>query len=225
MVAGKSLKESVSLVSRSYDRILRKQNKFRKEDVLSAYLNSFAHSLDPHSSYFSADALEDFEIQMSLSLEGIGATLTSEDGFTVVESLVKGGAADRSGKIFPKDKIIAVGQFKKGKSQAFENVMEWDLRDVVRIIRGKKGSRVNLKILRRSKGKAKHHIITLVRDKIKLEDEAARLTFSTKRSTESNESWALSIFPLFMLRARGIDPVPEMLKILLRKRKHPGSMA
>ena len=142
LITGKKLKESVGLVSRSYDRGLKKVEKIDQEEVLSQYLNAFAHSLDPHTSYFSADVLEDFEIQMSLSLEGIGATLTSEDGFTVVDSLVKGGAAERSGLIKTQDKIIAVGQFKQSRPEAFESVVEWDLRDVVRKIRGKKGSKV-----------------------------------------------------------------------------------
>ena len=180
LITGKKLEESTDLVLRSYERGYSKIEKFKKEDILSSYLNSFAHSLDPHTSYFSADMLEDFEIQMSLSLEGIGATLTPEDGFTVVDSLVKGGAAERSGKIFPKDKIIAVGQFEQGRPQAFENVVEWDLRDVVRLIRGKKGSKVRLKILRSAKGKTEHHTVTLVRDKIKLEDEAAQLSYVDK---------------------------------------------
>ena len=181
LITGKKEKEAAELVSRSYDRGLRRVEKFKTEDTFSSYLNSFAHSLDPHTSYFSSDVLEDFEISMSLSLEGIGATLTSEDGFTVVDSLVKGGAAERSGLIFSKDKIIAVGQFKKGRPQPFETVVEWDLRDVVRLIRGKKGSKVRLKILRREKGKMENHTVTLVRDKIKLEDEAAQLSYMEKQ--------------------------------------------
>jgi carboxyl-terminal processing protease len=180
LITGSNLKEAIKLVSRSYDRGLKNVKKYKNEDVLSGYLNSFAHSLDPHTSYFSADVLEDFEIQMSLSLEGIGATLTMEDGFTVVDSLVKGGAAERSGELQPKDKIIAVGQYKNGKPQELENVFEWELRDVVRKIRGPKGSQVQLKVLRKEAGKAKNLLIVLIRDEIKLEDEAAQISYVDK---------------------------------------------
>ena len=79
--------------------------------------------------------MKDFRIQMSLSLEGIGATLSSKDGFTVVEQLIPGGAAIKSGKLKPKDKIIAVAQGEDGKSV---NVMNWELREVVKLIRGKR---------------------------------------------------------------------------------------
>lgn len=216
LITGKKLKEAVELVSKSYDRSLRKLKKYKKTDVLVGYLNSFAHSLDPHTSYFSADALEDFEIQMSLSLEGIGATLTPEDGFTVVDSLVKGGAAERSGKIFPKDKIIAVGQFEKGRPQAFENVVEWDLRDVVRLIRGKKGTKVRLKILRQKKGKTEHHTVSLVRDKIKLEDEAARITYMNKEVNGVKRKVGIINLPSFYASSKGDRSSARDVKKLIR---------
>lgn len=217
LITGKKEKEAVELVAKSYDRGIRKLEKFKKEDVLSGYINSFARSLDPHTSYFSADALEDFEIQMSLSLEGIGATLTPEDGFTVVDSLVKGGAAERSGKIFPKDKIIAVGQFKKNRPQAFENVVEWDLRDVVRLIRGKKGTRVRLKILRTRKGKTEPHTVTLIRDKIKLEDEAAQLTFMEKENNGVKRKVGIINLPSFYASSKGDRSSARDVKNIIKK--------
>ncbi len=219
LITGKKLKKAVELVSKSYDRGIRNLKKYKKEDVLVGYLNSFAHSLDPHTSYFSADQLEDFEIQMSLSLEGIGATLTPEDGFTVVDSLVKGGAAERSGKIFPKDKIIAVGQFKNGRPQAFENVVEWDLRDVVRLIRGKKGTQVRLKILRTQKGKSDHHTVTLVRDKIKLEDEAAQLTYLNKEVNGVKRKVGIINLPSFYASSKGDRSSARDVKNLIKEAK------
>ncbi|MGE4133805.1 MAG: PDZ domain-containing protein, partial [Bdellovibrionales bacterium] len=114
------LEEAKQQIVRNYERALKRVQEFKKEDLLASYLDSFARSLDPHSSYLSADALEDFEIQMRLSLEGIGATLSSQDGFTVIEQLIPGGAADGSGKLKAKDRIIAVGQ---GKDGAFQNVI------------------------------------------------------------------------------------------------------
>ncbi len=219
LVTGKKIKEAIELVSKSYDRGIRKLEKYKSDDVLVGYLNSFAHSLDPHTSYFSADALEDFEIQMSLSLEGIGATLTPEDGFTVVDSLVKGGAADRSGKIFPKDKIIAVGQFKNERPQAFENVVEWDLRDVVRLIRGKKGTKVRLKILRTQKGKTDHVTVTLVRDQVKLEDEAAQLTYLNKEVNGVRRKVGLINLPSFYASSKGDRSSARDVKNLIKQAK------
>ena len=217
LITGKKLDEAIKLVSKSYDRGIRKLKKYKKDDVLVGYLNSFAHSLDPHTSYFSSDALEDFEIQMSLSLEGIGATLTPEDGFTVVDSLVKGGAAERSGKILPKDKIIAVGQFKNSRPQAFENVVEWDLRDVVRLIRGKKGTKVRLKILRTQKGKTEHHTVTLIRDKIKLEDEAAQLTYMNKEVNGVRRKVGIINLPSFYASSKGDRSSARDVKNLIKE--------
>lgn len=217
LITGKKLDESVKLVNESYDRGYRKLEKYKEEEVLSGYLNSFAHSLDPHTSYFSADALEDFEIQMSLSLEGIGATLTPEDGFTVVDSLVKGGAAEKSGKVFPKDKIIAVSQIKDGVAQPFENVVEWDLRDVVRLIRGKKGSQVRLKILRTQKGKTDNHTVTLVRDQIKLEDEAAQLTLMEKEINGVKRKIGLINLPSFYASSKGDRSSARDVKDIIKK--------
>lgn len=173
--------EAAQLVSRSYDRVVKKMEKLTEQEVFSRYLNAYARSLDPHTSYFSTEVLEDFEIQMRLELDGIGATLTNDDGFTKVETLVKGGAAERSGLMKNGDKIIEVGQMENGApSGAMENVIEWELRDVVRLIRGKKGTQVRLKVLRNEKGTNTHHLITLTRDQIKLEDEAAQISYLDK---------------------------------------------
>lgn len=168
------LDEAKQQIIRNYERALRRIKGQKKEDLWALYVDSFARSLDPHSSYLSADALEDFEIQMRLSLEGIGATLSSQDGFTVIEQLVSGGSAEKSGKLKPKDKIIGVAQ---GKEPNFQNVIEMDLRDVVRLIRGPKGSSVTLQILRKKQDGAERFTVTLVRDRIKLEDEAASVTY------------------------------------------------
>lgn len=149
----------------------------KNAELYDQYLNAFARSLDPHSNYLSQDMLEDFEISMRLSLEGIGATLSSQDGFTVIEQLIPGGAAALSGKLQPKDKIIAVGQGGEGK---LVNVVEMDLRDVVKKIRGAKGSTVRLMVLRKSAAEQKRFEVSLIRDKINLEDEAASITYVDK---------------------------------------------
>lgn len=168
------LEEAKQQIIRNYERAYRRIKDQKKEDLWSLYVDSFARALDPHSSYLSSDALEDFEIQMRLSLEGIGATLSSQDGFTVIEQLVSGGSAEQSGKLKAKDKIIGVAQ---GTEATFQNVIEMDLRDVVRLIRGPKGSKVTLQILRKKPEGADRFTVTLTRDQIKLEDEAAAVTY------------------------------------------------
>lgn len=178
------LEEAKQQIVRNYERALRRIKEQKKEDLWALYVDSFARALDPHSSYLSADALEDFEIQMRLSLEGIGATLSSQDGFTVIEQLVSGGAAEKSGKLKPKDKIIGVAQ---GKEPNFQNVIEMDLRDVVRLIRGPKGSSVTLQILRKKSEGAERFTVTLVRDRIKLEDEAAAVSYLEREIENPNK--------------------------------------
>jgi carboxyl-terminal processing protease len=138
--------------------------------------------------------LEDFEIQMNLSLEGIGATLSSQDGFTVVEALVAGGSASKSGLLQPQDKIIAVAQGDKG---VMETVMEMDLRDVVRKIRGEKGTKVRLSVLRKEKEGVKKFEIVLIRDKITLEDDAASILYVDKEINGAKKKIAVLNLPSF----------------------------
>jgi carboxyl-terminal processing protease len=197
------LEEAKQQIVRNYERALKRVQEFKKEDLLSSYLDSFARALDPHSSYLSADALEDFEIQMRLSLEGIGATLSSQDGFTVIEQLISGGAADGSGKLKPKDKIIAVAQ---GKDGQFQNVIEMELRDVVKLIRGPKGSEVRLKILRKGPKDPERFEITLARDKIKLEDEAASITYMDREVNGQKLKIGLLNLPSFYADNRKNGP-------------------
>lgn len=197
------MEEAKQQIVRNYERALKRVQEFKKEDLLASYLDSFARALDPHSSYMSADALEDFEIQMRLSLEGIGATLSSQDGFTVIEQLIPGGAADASGKLKPKDKIIAVAQ---GKDGPFQNVIEMELRDVVKLIRGPKGSEVRLKILRKSTKEPERFELVLVRDKIKLEDEAASLTYMDREVGGQKLKIGLLNLPSFYADNRKNDP-------------------
>ena len=146
---------------------------------LSRYLNAFAHSLDSHSSYMDSDDIEEFQMSMRLSLEGIGATLSPRFGYTVVENLVPGGPAFKSGKLKRKDKILAVGQSKGG----FVNIFGESIEDVVSIIRGKKGTPVYLKILRETESKKKTvFTVKLIRDKVNLESEAASIYYIDKEA-------------------------------------------
>lgn len=207
------LPEAKKNVLKTWDRGLRRIDETKQDDIYAGYLDSFARALDPHSSFFSKDVLEDFEISMSLSLEGIGATLSSQDGFTVIEALVPGGAAARSGQLEPQDKIMAVGQGDKGP---MENVVELDLRDVVRKIRGKKGTKVRLSILRKQADGKKSFAVTLVRDQIKLEDEAASIIYQDRTVDGKKEKIGIINFPSFYADSRrgGRSSAADLKKII-----------
>lgn len=207
------LEKAKSKVIKNYERISKKIASLTEEDRLSDYLDSFARALDPHSSYFSRDALANFEIQMKLSLEGIGATLRWEDGFTVVESLVEGGSAAKSGQIKPKDKIIAVSQ---GPGKAMQDVIDMDLGDVVKKIRGKKGTPVYLTILRKEGDKTERFVAKLKRDKINLEDEAASISYEKRKIGNSQKLIGLVNLPSFYSDGRrgGRSAAKDLEKIL-----------
>lgn len=196
------LEDAKQNVAKNWERTLKRAVDTKTDDIYSGYLDSFARALDPHSSFFSKDVMEDFEISMSLSLEGIGATLSSQDGFTVIEALVPGGSAARSGQLQPQDKIIAVAQGEKGIP---ENVVEMDLRDVVRKIRGEKGTKVRLTIIRKGGEKTSKFEVTLVRDKIKLEDEAASITYLDKEVGGAKHKIAILNLPSFYASSKRGD--------------------
>ncbi len=144
-------------------------------ELITTFAEAFARALDPHTSYLSQDNFEDFNIQMGLSLQGIGVSLTSQDGYVVVEDIIPGGSADRMGVLKPKDKIISVSQ--PGEKSA--SVIDMDLREVVKLIRGKKGTKVKLTVLRQGE-KTETFETTIVRDKINIEEAAAKLTFEER---------------------------------------------
>ncbi len=171
------LKESLGDLTKAQEKLTKRyklgakrQQEMTMDDVYSLFLASFATALDPHSGYLSAEELEDFRIQTRLSLEGIGAVLRSEDGFTTIQTLVPGGAAFQTGKIKVDDKIIAVAQGK----EAPVDVIDMDLREVVKLIRGTRGTEVRLTLLRETKGKSVQMIVPVVRDKVQLTDRAAK---------------------------------------------------
>ncbi|MGZ3781013.1 MAG: S41 family peptidase [Pseudobdellovibrionaceae bacterium] len=206
------IEEAKKNVLKNYERAVKRTQETTEDDLYSGYLDSFARALDPHSSFFSHDVLEDFEIQMRLSLEGIGATLSSQDGFTVVEQLVPGGATAKSGLIEPQDKIIAVGQDKG----SMENVIDMDLKDVVKKIRGAKGTKVRLTILRKSGEAKKRFDIALTREKVNLEDEAASISYIDKEINGQKKKLGVINFPSFYADSRrgGRSSAADMKKLV-----------
>lgn len=172
LAEGNDLAESRKRLIHRYELMTRRASEQTPEDIYASFLDVFARSLDPHSQYFSADALEDFQIGMSLSLEGIGVALSSRDGYAVVEKIIPGGAAARLNVLRPKDRIITVRE--EGGDTV--DIVDMALRDVVRLIRGKRGTPVYLTLLRQGE-KTERIPVTIVRDKIELEEQAAKLEF------------------------------------------------
>ena len=176
------------------------------------YLNSMAAAYDPHSSYLAAQDLKNFDISIKLSLEGIGAVLRWEDGYTVVNSIVPGGAAARNGKLKPDDRIIAVAQGDK----AFESVIDMRLNNVVQLIRGKRGTKVGLQVLRKTKKGFDTLKIVIMRDKIVLKDgEAQSSIFEQPAAVESKSKQEMLRIGVIKLRSFYVD--------FNDRRKNPGN--
>ncbi|MGI9343589.1 MAG: carboxy terminal-processing peptidase [Gammaproteobacteria bacterium] len=172
VLADKDWDDTVDVLGKRYNRVLKRINQLDSDDVFEMFLNSFARTLDPHSSYLSPRQSEEYRIQMSLSYQGIGASLQLEDELVSVLNVIPGGPASIDGRITANDRITAVGQ---GDDGDMTDVVGWQLDDVVQLIRGPSGTTVRLQILPAdSLPGDEQYVIDLVRDKIKLEEQAAK---------------------------------------------------
>lgn len=170
LLNGKTKAQAVERIKNRYIVAMRRISQYSSEDVFSAFENSFAAAIDPHTNYFGPIESENFNDDMNLSLEGIGAVLSQEDEYTVIVQIMPGSPAEKSKKLKPKDKIVAVKQ-EHGK---FEDIIGWRLTEVVKKIKGKKGTKVVLEIERGEGAAAKTFNVELTRDKIRLQDKEAK---------------------------------------------------
>ncbi len=171
-LAGKDESKIRETLEKRYKSLRRRVHQFDADDVFQTFINAYTLSIEPHTSYMSPERSENFDISMRLSLQGIGAVLSTKDEYTEVQKVVPGGPADKSGQLKPGDRIIGVAQ---GRDGEMEDVVGWPLQDVVEKIRGPKGTVVRLSILPKSAGhQGGAREISLVRDQIKLEDQAAK---------------------------------------------------
>lgn len=170
LLNGKTKAQAVERIKNRYIVAMRRISQYSSEDVFSAFENSFAAAIDPHTNYFGPVESENFNDDMNLSLEGIGAVLSQEDEYTVIVQIMPGSPAEKSKKLKPKDKIVAVKQ-EHGK---FEDIIGWRLTEVVKKIKGKKGTKVVLEIERGEGAAAKTFNVQLTRDKIRLQDKEAK---------------------------------------------------
>lgn len=161
--------EAIKKLTKRYDSIRKSWQQTDDDELLERYLTAMTSSFDPHSSYMAPSTLDNFNIQMKLELDGIGASLRAVDGYTVVQNIIPGGAADKNGGLKPEDKIVGVGE---GSSGPMEDIVDMKLNDVVKKIRGKRGTQVRLDVEPKDGGGRKN--ITITRDRIELKDSEAR---------------------------------------------------
>ncbi|WP_318401046.1 carboxy terminal-processing peptidase [Photobacterium leiognathi] len=173
-LAGKNWKEIQETLGKRYNNAVKRLTQTHSEDVFQLYMNAFSREVDPHTSYLSPRNAEQFQSEMNLSLEGIGAVLQVKDDYTTIQSLVAGGPAAGSKKLAAGDRIIGVGQ----EGEKIVDIIGWRLDDVVQLIKGPKGSKVILDILPEGKN-SKSYTVTIVRDKIRLEDRAVKSEVKT----------------------------------------------
>ncbi|CDL86030.1 carboxy terminal-processing peptidase [Xenorhabdus cabanillasii] len=173
-LSGKNDQEIKEVLTKRYRTLLKHLTQSKSEEVFRTIMMAFAREIDPHTSYLSPRDTEQFNSEMSLSLEGIGAVLQYDDEYVSVRSLVVGGPAAKSNLLKVGDKIIGVGQAGK----PIVDIVGWRLEDVVALIKGPKGSKVRLDVIPGTKG-AKNHIITLTRENIRLEDNAVKMSVKT----------------------------------------------
>ena len=169
-LADKEDDDIYELLSKRYQNQLNRTHLANEEDGFQVYMNAVTHAFDPHTAYFSPRNTENFNINMSLSLQGIGAVLQTEDEHTKVVRLVPAGPADKAGQLQTADKITGVGQ----GDEEIVDVIGWRLDEVVDLIRGAKGTTVRLEIIPSDANDLKTKVISIVRDEVKLEEQSAQ---------------------------------------------------
>lgn len=172
MLTDKTWEEAREILRGRYEQVLKRFAQVKSDDVFETFMNAFANTMDPHTSYYSPRNSEEYRIQMSLNYDGIGATLQIQDEYVAVINVIEGGPAALDGTLKPKDRIIGVGQ---GEDGEIVDVVGWRLDEVVDMIRGPGGTTVRLQILPGGTAPGSPPtVIPLVRDKVKLEAQAAR---------------------------------------------------
>lgn len=182
--------EAIDKLRRRYENFAKRMKQTKSDDLLEMYLTAMTSSFDPHTTYMSPSTLENFRIQMRLNLEGIGAALSNIDGYTTISKVIPGGAADKHGKLKPEDRVVSVGQGEEGE---MVDVVDMSLNDVVGMIRGKAGTVVRLGVI--PDGSTETKIYAITRERIELEDSAARADIIEEKS-EGNASYKIGVIDL-----------------------------
>jgi len=196
-LAGKDDKAIRDMLDKRYENYLSRSRKLNNEDVFQIFMNAYAMSIEPHTNYLGPRASDNFDIQMRLSLEGIGAVLQTRDEYTVIREIVAGSPAGMSGKLKVGDRIMAVGQNESGP---LTDVLGWRIDDVVQQIRGTKDSTVRLQVLPADAGPdGKPVTIALVRKKISMEEQSAKKTIMEVRDGGVKRRIGVIALPTFYM--------------------------
>ena len=196
-IAGKEPAKIQELLTKRYKNQLSRLDQTRSEDIFQAYINTFAMSYDPHTNYLSPDNAENFDINMSLSLEGIGAVLQSDNDQVKIVRLVPAGPADKTKQVAPADKIVGVAQGDK----EMVDVIGWRLDEVVKLIRGPKGSVVRLEVIPASNAPNDQtsKIVSITREAVKLEEQAAKKSILNLKQDGKDYKLGVIEIPAFYL--------------------------
>lgn len=205
MLAGKTWPETVDVLKKRYEQLYKRVSQLEPTDVFETFMNAVAHTVDPHSSYLSPRQSEEYKIQMSLSYDGIGASLQTDDDYVKIVNIIPGGPAQMDGRLKPEDRITGVAEGSEGK---FVDVIGWRLDDVVDMIRGPGGTTVRLKVLPAGAAPGStDEIVSLVRNKVKLENQASKGTL--KKVSYGGKTYNIGVITVpsfyqdFAARSRG----------------------
>ncbi len=176
-LANSDMAKDKETLKKRYESLLSQANKLNNQDVFQLFMDAFTEAIDPHTNYFTPSNAANFNIDMSRQLEGIGASLNTENEFVTIKAVIPGGPADKSKQINIDDRIVGVAQ---GKAGEFQNVVGWRIENAIALIRGSKGTIVRLEILPKgSSVSSKPKVVEMVREKIILKDESAKKELRT----------------------------------------------
>ena len=211
VLTGKEWPKIQKVLTKRYSYAIKRLKQNESEDVFQLMMNSFARVVEPHTSYLSPRNAERFQVNMNLSLEGIGAELRAIEDYTVIQRVITGGPADKSKQLNAKDKIVGVAQ----ADGEFEDIIGWRLDDVVELIKGAKGTTVRLQILSGdSDDEANIKVVSIVRDIIKLEDRAAKseVYFQSPGVIDSQKLGVITIPSFYNNLSRDVKKEIDKLK-------------
>jgi carboxyl-terminal processing protease len=183
--------QAIKKLNKRYESIRKSWQQTDNDELMERYLSAMTTSFDPHSSFMSASTLDNFNIQMRLELDGIGASLRGVDGYTVVQNIIPGGAADKNGGLKPEDKIVGVGE---GTGGPMEDIVDMKLNDVVKKIRGRRGTIVRLEV--DPADNAGRKTITITRDRIELKDSEARSQIIKRGKKPDGSDYQIGVIQL-----------------------------
>jgi carboxyl-terminal processing protease len=183
--------EAKEKLQRRYHSFAKRMKQIDNDELLEMYLSAMTTSYDPHTTYMSPSSFENFGISMSLKLEGIGAALQFEDGYTKVSKLIPGGAAEQDARLKPEDRVIGVGQ---GESGEVQDVVDMNLNDVVKLIRGTPGTIVRLKVI--PTGQKEPKVYNITRASIELKDQEARAEVFEEGKKPNGDAYKIGVIDL-----------------------------